>query len=492
MLRHTPLSLSLALSALFALAGCGEREAQGISIAVIGQPGTVFDAGPRPALGARMLRAATAEGLVALDEEGRVVPALADRWIVTDDGQSYIFRLRAGAWPDGTPITGEAVRAALNTALAAQRGTALGLDLDGIEEVREMAGRVIELRLRHPAPELLQLLAQPELGLLHRGRGNGPLALRRDRQAVQLTAIAPEKRGLPPIEGWADLTRPVRLVALSGEAATLAYAAGEVAAVVGGTFADAPRTTRTALGRSTARADAVVGLFGLLVTSQQGLLTAPENREALAMAIDRAALAESLPVGGWLPTTRVVGRGVVDDSGMIDERWQGRPMAERQASAAARVARWTRGGKAPVLRVALPVGPGADLLAARLSADFAAIGIRFERVGLAERADLRLIDEVARYPRTAWFLNQLSCLNLAGPCSHPADLLAERARNAADPTEATDLLAQAEAMLTQENIYVPLGGPVRWSLWSGSDLGLAANRWGYHPLAPITIRADTR
>jgi peptide/nickel transport system substrate-binding protein/oligopeptide transport system substrate-binding protein len=177
---------------------------------------------------------------------------------------------------------------------------------------------------------------------------------------------------------------------------------------------------------------------------------------------------------------------------MIDERWQGRPATDWQASAAARIARWTRNGKPAVVRVALPVGPGADLVAARLTADFGAIGVKLERVGPNQSADLRLIDEVARYPRTAWFLNQLSCLNLRGPCSPAADLLAERARNTADPAQSADLLAQAEAALTKENIYIPLGGPVRWSLWSGSELGLSANRWGYHPLAPIAIRADTR
>lgn len=488
--RALPLfCLSLALGAL---AGCGESESDSVRVAVIGDPSSLFDPGPRPALGAQMLRAATAEGLVALDEEGRVVPALADRWIVTDDGQSYIFRLRAGTWPDGTTITGEAVRTALQAALAAQRGTALGLDLEGVEEVREMAGRVIEIRLGQPVPDLLQLLAQPELGLAHRGRGNGPLALRREGKSAQFTAIAPEKRGLPPVEGWAQLARPVRLVAMSGEAALQAYAAGEVAAVVGGTFADAPRTTRTALGRSTARADPVIGLFGLAVVNEDGLLAAAENREALAMAIDRAALAESLGVGGWTPTTRVVGRGVVDDTGMIDERWQGRAAADWQRSAAGRIARFARAGKPLSLRVALPQGPGADILAARLAADFGAIGLKVERVGMAERADLRLVDQVARYPRTMWFLNQLSCLNLAGPCSHAADLLAERARLATDPAQATDLLAQAEAMLTQENIFLPLGAPVRWSLWSGSGLGLSPNRWGYHPLAPMTLKADTR
>ena len=46
------------------------------------------------------MRAATTEGLVGLDAEGQVIPALADRWIVTDDGRSFIFRLRDGTWPE--------------------------------------------------------------------------------------------------------------------------------------------------------------------------------------------------------------------------------------------------------------------------------------------------------------------------------------------------------------------------------------------------------
>ena len=75
------------------------------------------------------MRAATVEGLVGLDAEGRVVPAIAERWIITDDGQSYIFRLRDGTWPDGSHVTAETAAAALRKAIAALHDTALGLDL---------------------------------------------------------------------------------------------------------------------------------------------------------------------------------------------------------------------------------------------------------------------------------------------------------------------------------------------------------------------------
>ena len=192
-----------ALVLAFALAACGKGDSdRPVEVVVIGAPGAAFIAGPRLSPAAQLLRNATLEGLVGIDEQGRVIPALADRWIVTDDGQSYIFRLRDGTWSDGSPITADSAAAALRRALTPLRGTALGRDLGDLSQIRVMAGRVIELRLAQPVPDLLQLLAQPELGLAYRGRGNGPMALRRNGDTARLIPIAPEKRGLPAEDGW--------------------------------------------------------------------------------------------------------------------------------------------------------------------------------------------------------------------------------------------------------------------------------------------------
>src|SRR6187551_1561569 len=99
------------------LAGCGSDDGA-VDIAVIDTPESLFAGGVRLSAGAQHLRAATNAGLVALDAEGETVPALADRWIVTDDGRSYIFRLRDGTWPDGDDLTAESARRALNQAIA--------------------------------------------------------------------------------------------------------------------------------------------------------------------------------------------------------------------------------------------------------------------------------------------------------------------------------------------------------------------------------------
>src|SRR5689334_16269732 len=115
--------------AALALAACGRNDGA-VEVAFIDTPEQLFASGVRLSPGAQHLRAATGAGLVTLDAQGEAIPALADRWIVTDSGRSFIFRLRDGAWPDGRELTAESARAALVEALRALRGTSLGLDLE--------------------------------------------------------------------------------------------------------------------------------------------------------------------------------------------------------------------------------------------------------------------------------------------------------------------------------------------------------------------------
>lgn len=478
-------SLLLAL----ALAGCGSNKDKPVEVLAIGDPGSLFQTGPRLPQPAQLLRSATVEGLVGFDQQGRVVPALADRWIVTDGGLSYIFRLRDGTWPDGSAITADAARSSLQQAIGGLKGTALALDLGGIAEIRTMAGRVVELRLSEPVPDLLQLLAQPELGLVWRGRGNGPMRLKRNGRIAALTPLAPEDRGLPSEEDWKEHARTLNLRALPAQSAIERFGRGEADAVFGGRLEDLPRVDAVGISRGALRVDPVTGLFGLAVVHGDGFIALPENREALAMAIDREGIADVFALDGWVATSRLVAPGLAGDAGTIGERWAGETLEVRRARAAARVAAWRASGKAaPVLRLAMPGGPGADLLFARLSDDFKAIGIEARRVGIAAPADLRLLDLVARYPRPDWFLNQLSCTNARGLCDSTADVLAARARATAEPVERLDLQSDAEAKLTKTNSYIPIGVPVRWSLIGGYLTGFAPNRWNVHPLLALAMR----
>jgi ABC-type transport system substrate-binding protein len=474
---------------LATLAACGSSDDSVVRVAAIGSASDPFAQGPRIPPAGQLVRAATAEGLVAFDAEGRVVPALADRWIVTDDGRSYIFRLRDGTWRGGGPLTARAGQTALRSAIDGLKGSALGLDLAGVDDIRVMAGRVIEIRLTQPMPHLLQLLAQPELGLLEKRKGAGPMQLQRELDDAVLTPIDPEELGLPVIQDFQSRVRPLRFAAFSAEKAVARFNSGDADIVLGGQIADFPLARSVGILRGTIQLDPVAGLFGLAVANTDGFLATPENREALAMAIDRDALIAAFGVAGWTPSTRIVSPAIEGDLGTIGERWSALDLAERRALASSRVAQWRTGREGALrLRIALPTGPGADLLFTRLKQDLGAIGIEAVRTGAAQAADLRLIDEVARYPQATWYLNRFNCAVQRGLCNEAADERAAEARVAPDPDSRAALLAEAEAELTAANVFIPFGAPIRWSLVRSDTTGFAPNRLGWHPLMPMALR----
>jgi ABC-type transport system substrate-binding protein len=474
---------------VLALTGCWRNDDGAVQVAFIDTPESLFASGVRLSPGAQHLRAATASGLVSLDGQGDVIPALADRWIVTDDGRSFIFRLRDGTWPDGRELTAESVRAALTEAIRALDGTSLGLDLAPIEEVRAMAGRVIEIRLSTPVPMLLQLLAQPELALSNGAGGTGDMLLRRDAATAVLAMKPPAARGIAERSDWDQYVRAIELRAENAQRAIAQFDNGDVELVLGGRIDSLPLADTGPLSRGTVRLDPALGLFGLQARRAEGLLGTPQGREAIAMAIDRTALIEPFNIGGWTPTTRVAAPGLPGDPGFIAERWSGRAIEDLRAEASRRVVAWRRanGTAEPRLTLALGRAPGFDMLFRGLAAQLATIGVRLERVSDDRRADFVLVDRVARYAEPSWFLNQFNCALRNGPCSTEADALVRESLFQTDPAAKATLLAQAEAELTLANVYIPFGSPLRFSLVRGDVEGFVANPWAFHPLPALAV-----
>ena len=139
MLRHSALLLLAAL-----VASCGGGTDDGlVRVAHMGDAASLYATGPELSSGAQLLHAAQQQGLVRFNEAGEIVPGLAERWIVTDDGRSYIFRITEFDLPDGTRLTARAVAEGLEKSIDRVKGTSLALDLAKISEVRVMTGRVI-------------------------------------------------------------------------------------------------------------------------------------------------------------------------------------------------------------------------------------------------------------------------------------------------------------------------------------------------------------
>jgi ABC-type oligopeptide transport system substrate-binding subunit len=480
----------LALLCLVMLGSCGPSNGGGpINVAVIGAPDSLFQQGVRLSPAAQHLRSATFEGLVTLDSAGQVVPALAERWIVTNDGLSYIFRLRDGAWPGGDEITATDVRRLLQDSIARLRGTSLGLDLAKISEIRAMTGRVVEVRLTGPMPDFLRLLAQPELGFVKSGSGAGPMVMSREdgAMAARLSALPPEARGLPAREDWEELARPLRIEAMSARKAVEEFSRGDVDLVLGGSIVDFPLAEAGPLSRGTIQVDPALGLMGLVIREERGLLADPARREALSMAIDRAALIQPFGIGGWRTSSWIVPPEQFSQPPFPPERWQDLSLDQRRATAAARIRAWSAGsGQKAKVRLGLPPGPGSDLLLRELARAWGAIGVSVERVAPGKGADIELRDTVARYFSPRWFLNQFHCSLDAGLCSAQADALVRRSLFERDMAAREKLLVEAHAALVAREVYIPLGAPVRWSLVRGSISNYLANQWGLHPLFALS------
>ena len=88
-----PLAPLLPLALL--LAGCGKEESGPVTISAIGASPHIANPNREPLdPPSAVLLEAAAQGLVRLDASGEIEPALAQRWIVSDDGIRYLFRLR--------------------------------------------------------------------------------------------------------------------------------------------------------------------------------------------------------------------------------------------------------------------------------------------------------------------------------------------------------------------------------------------------------------
>jgi ABC-type transport system substrate-binding protein/class 3 adenylate cyclase len=132
------------------------------------------------------------QGLLAVDRELSVVPAMADNMRVSSDGLTYLFRLREGArWSDGEPLTAEDFVFAWRSLREEEAITAFLLD--DIAAAEALDDRTLEVRLHEPRSYFPYILASmwsfprpkhkcEELGVDWRKPenlvGNGPFMLR--------------------------------------------------------------------------------------------------------------------------------------------------------------------------------------------------------------------------------------------------------------------------------------------------------------------------
>lgn len=472
--------MASAVLALLGLSGCfGGTDDRPVVIDVIGRPDELANPLRHAAtLAGQTTLGATAQGLVAFDAQGDVVAGLAESWIVADEGQSYIFRLRQARWQNGETVRADVVASLLQQRMRANRDLLAGLR----PEVRAMTDRVIEIRLTTALPAFLQLLAQPSLGIIGKDGGTGPYV---GDMRMQLLYLRPQPEGDGRDEEAPPEIRPMERRTLQAGRAALGLArfqADQSDMMLGGRFEDLLLIPHARLGTTDVRADPVPGLFGLAVVGTGPFLADRDVRDALARTIDRGQLARALNLQGWTGSATPLPAQLDLSRPPTVPVWSDSSMPQRRGAAQAAIDRWrARNGDLPLLKVALPTGAGASLLFSRLSADLAPLGLRLDRVKLDQPADLRLIDAVAPFDSALWYLSRLDC-DSGISCDPDASTFLDGARNATSIVEQATMLGEAERRIVNHAGFIPLGVPIRWSLVSRRLTGFAPSPRGVHPL----------
>jgi peptide/nickel transport system substrate-binding protein len=478
--RALAMALFVALAAL--TPACDRQPEGAVRVIVIGETPRIVDPAAGPLTpGDAILLNSVAQGLVRFDARGQIEPGLAERWNVSDDGLSYIFRLASGDWPAGRKITAHQVARILRRELAGNSANPLKDTLGAVDEIVAMTDRVLEIRLKSPRPNLLQLLAQPEFALVWEGEGSGPFRI---APGVAPAPIIRLERQVSAPDGEPGRSEEVRLGWAATPAAVRAFVAGNSDLVLGGSFADLPYARAVRLPRGALQFDPVAGLFGLAPARAGGPLADPELRRLLAQAIDREAAIASLDVPGLVGRATLLEAGLDGVPDPVTPPWMAVPIAERRAGLAAAADQLFGQLERPTLRIALPEGPGAQILFNRLAADWGVLGIKLERSAKGQAADLKLVDAVAPSTSPAWFLRQFRC-GAAPVCLEAADELLEAARAAPVAAQRGALLAEAARLMDEEQLFLPVAAPVRWSLVSNRIEGFAGNRFARHTLTSL-------
>lgn len=483
-----PLTMRLSgfimLAALALVPGACRKQNEGVvKVVVIGGAPKVRDSALGPLSSSdKVLLANTAQGLVQLDSAGNIVGGLAERWTVSPDGLSYIFRLQSGTWPDGRKIDANQVARLLKREIGAGSRNSLKDRFGAVEDIVAMTDRVIEISLIAPRADLLALFAQPEMAIIRDGEGTGPF-----RAAPANNGTIRLSRQIVSPDDDSTSKDQLLLAATDAPAAIRSFAAGDTDMVLGGTFNDLPQLRAVNLRRDALRFDPASGLFGLVPLATSGPLANVQLRRLLSEAIDRDTFIAALAVPNLAPRATLLEPGLDGEPAPASPPWLATPFADRLPPLKAQVAKLAGKALGRPIQVALPQGTGADLLLSVLQRSWGALGFSVERAASPASADFRLVDEVAPTTSPSWFVRYFRC-DAARVCDGDADKLMDAARDTPVPAQRYALLGQAAARVDDQQLFLPITAPVRWSLVSPRIQNFAGNRYARHTLTDLLAK----
>ncbi len=260
--------------------------------------------------------------LVEAWPERTLVPSLAERWEISDDGLRYVFHLREGlTWSDGTPLTAHDVEFGIKRVLDPESpgsSVAIYFALENGEEtylgrntdwdavgVRALDDRTVEFRLTAPAPYFMSVMNRPDSGPQPRHAIDGVAEARVVSGAFEVAERTDERLVLRRRSERPGNVEEVQFVRQELAEALPDYERGELDLVL---VRYTPRLADLMPGAT--HADVTIGAAswsGYIRFDHTDPVTGNlDFRRALAHAVDRDALAAICPANVVVATGGVV------------------------------------------------------------------------------------------------------------------------------------------------------------------------------------------
>ena len=430
------------------------------------------------------------EGVTAFDAESRVRPALADKWVVDDDGRRIAFHLRPDLrYSDGTPILAADVVASWLRLIDPASPSPLASLLADVEGATDyLQGRVsreqvglhadgdqVIVELRRPATYFLAVTASPSMAVVPPSMA-GSLALDLPASVVVSGAYVPSRAapGVIRLQGngnyWAGMPRleTVELVTdLGGRSPVSAFLATDVDYTSIASYDASWISYDRALGPQLRRTDSFsVHYYGFDTAAPP--FDDVRVRLAFAQAVDWQRIVrlatEGEPAGSLVPPG-VPGRDEADYRPVHD------PVAARALLAEAG---YPAGDGFPEVAL-VSFGYGYEVTVASEIEQNLGVTLPVEIMGFedynarlnsADRPALWTLSWIADYPHAHDFLGLLletgSVTNYGQWSNSDYDAAIEAAAAANDPAEQATHYAAAQRILREHAPIVPVDYGESW------------------------------
>ena len=294
------------------------------------------------------------EPLLLINENNEVIGGQAESWEASEDGLTWTFTMRDGLkWSDGTDLTAKDFeysfkRMANPDTAAPYAATCLGMidgfdaaqagDTDALNVKASDDGKTLTIVLAYPCSYFDKMAAFAAMSPVQQAtvEANGDSWCTSAETFVSngpymITDWTPSERIVLTknpnyVGGWDNskiVSDTITLLLLEdSSAAFAAYNSGEAVLIKDVPTDEIPSLTKAEDGGDF-YVDTILGTYYISMNLQHDAFKEAKVRKALALAIDRDYIANTIMQGTYEPAYNFVGPGIVDETGMFYDNANG-------------------------------------------------------------------------------------------------------------------------------------------------------------------------